>query len=199
MIVPNSSLLTLRETLAKLNAWLPDFPREIWILAAGRGLLNVGQGLTLVYSSLYFVNQRGFSAAQVGLALSSGAIAGIGGRFLAGTSSDAAFPGRKLLLWAGGLAGFGLTGRSRLTRSSRQFSPSFASRSPEEFTLLLRRHWSAIWLLNRCEDFILPGNLNAGRLGLRSGRPSAAGPWIALSDANCGWRVRQLARSRSRF
>lgn len=58
-------------------------------------LLYLGQGFTLVYASIYFVNQLGFSPTQVGLALGSSGIAGIFGRFWAGSAIDAERWGRR--------------------------------------------------------------------------------------------------------
>ena len=66
-----------RPAVPQLLTWLPNLRREIWILAAGQLLLFIGQGFTLVYTSIYFVNQLGFSPTQVGLALSSGGVSGI--------------------------------------------------------------------------------------------------------------------------
>ncbi|MBT9314498.1 MFS transporter [Leptothoe spongobia] len=79
-------------------AWLPQFRREIWILATGQLLLYIGQGFTLVYASIYFVNELGFSPTQVGLALSSSGFAGIAGRFWSGYAIDAEFWGRRRTL-----------------------------------------------------------------------------------------------------
>ncbi len=80
-------------------AWFPDLKQEIWILSAGQLLLFIGQGFTLVYASIYFVNQLGFSTTQVGLALSSAGISGTIGRFWAGNAIDAPMlgmrPGRR--------------------------------------------------------------------------------------------------------
>ncbi|MEO1622185.1 MAG: MFS transporter, partial [Cyanobacteria bacterium J06632_3] len=78
-----------------LIAWLPKLKREIWILVAGQLLLFIGQGFTLVYASIFFVNQLGFSPTQVGLALSSSGFAGIFGRFLAGFAVDSRRLGRR--------------------------------------------------------------------------------------------------------
>ena len=78
--------------------WLPQLRREIWILAAGQLLLYIGQGFTLVYASIYFVNELGFSPTQVGLALSSSGLAGIVGRFWSGYSIDSEFWGRRRTL-----------------------------------------------------------------------------------------------------
>ncbi|NJK28190.1 MAG: MFS transporter [Coleofasciculaceae cyanobacterium SM2_3_26] len=79
----------------RLQTWVPPLRQEIWILAVGRLLLHLGQGFTLVYASVFFVNQLGFSATQVGIAMGSGSIVGVLGRFLAGSLSDAPFCGRK--------------------------------------------------------------------------------------------------------
>ncbi|MEM9809272.1 MAG: MFS transporter [Cyanobacteria bacterium P01_D01_bin.56] len=78
--------------------WLPQLRREIWILAAGQLLLYIGQGFTLVYASIYFVNDLGFSPTQVGLALSSSGLAGIVGRFWSGYAIDSDFWGRRRTL-----------------------------------------------------------------------------------------------------
>lgn len=78
-----------------LLAWLPELKREVWILAAGQLLLFIGQGFTLVYASIYFVNTLGFSPTQVGLALGSGGISGTLGRFWAGNAIDSERLGRR--------------------------------------------------------------------------------------------------------
>ena len=75
--------------------WLPQLRREIWILATGQLLLYIGQGFTLVYASIYFVNDLGFSPTQVGLALGSSGLAGIAGRFWSGYAIDSAGWGRR--------------------------------------------------------------------------------------------------------
>lgn len=59
-------------------------------------MLFIGQGFTLVYASIYFVNQLGFSTTQVGLALSSAGISGTLGRFWAGNAVDAPVLGVRL-------------------------------------------------------------------------------------------------------
>ncbi len=79
-------------------AWLPQLKQEIWILAAGQLLLYIGQGFTLVYASIYFVNELGFSPTQVGLALSSSGLAGVAGRFWSGYAIDSEFWGRRRTL-----------------------------------------------------------------------------------------------------
>ncbi|MGC1526695.1 MAG: MFS transporter [Phormidesmis sp.] len=85
-----------RKTLLHfLTAFFPDLPREIWILVFGQLFVFIGQGFTLVYASIFFVNQLGFSPTQVGLALSSSGLAGIFVRFLAGCAIDSKWLGRK--------------------------------------------------------------------------------------------------------
>ncbi len=84
-----------RPAVPQLLTWLPNLRREIWILAAGQLLLFIGQGFTLVYTSIYFVNQLGFSPTQVGLALSSGGVSGTFGRFWAGNAIDSQRFGRR--------------------------------------------------------------------------------------------------------
>ncbi|MEL6453598.1 MAG: MFS transporter [Cyanobacteria bacterium J06623_5] len=77
------------------SPWLPQLRREIWILVTGQLLLFIGQGFTLVYASIFFVNQLGFSPMQVGLALSSSGLTGIFGRFFAGCAIDSRWLGRR--------------------------------------------------------------------------------------------------------
>lgn len=92
---PTESLLA---PFQRLRAWLPDLDQTVWILSAGQLLLYIGQGFTLVYASIYFVNQLGFSATQVGIALGSGGISGILGRFWAGSAVDSHRWGRRFTL-----------------------------------------------------------------------------------------------------
>lgn len=86
------------ETANGSSGWLPQLPHEIWILATGQLLLYIGQGFTLVYASIYFVNELGFSPTQVGLALSSSGLAGVAGRFWSGYAIDSEFWGRRRTL-----------------------------------------------------------------------------------------------------
>ncbi len=82
----------------KLPSWLPNFCREVWILAFGRLLSQVGTGFTLFYAPIFFVNQVGLSATAVGLGLGSAAISGVVGRALGGTFADSKFWGRRRTL-----------------------------------------------------------------------------------------------------
>ncbi|NER78707.1 MAG: MFS transporter [Leptolyngbya sp. SIO1D8] len=92
----------------KYLAWLPELKRAVWILAAGQLLLFIGQGFTLVYASIYFVNVLGFSPTQVGLALGSGGISGTVGRFWVGNAVESQRLGRRgSLLLAATIAAMG--------------------------------------------------------------------------------------------
>lgn len=77
---------------------LPQLDRQVWILSIGRLLSQIGNGFTLFYAPIFFVNQVGISATSVGLALGMGSIAGVVGRFLGGTLADAPKFGRKKTL-----------------------------------------------------------------------------------------------------
>ncbi|WP_283764054.1 MFS transporter [Roseofilum halophilum] len=77
---------------------LPQLPQPVWILAAGRLLSQIGIGFTLFYAPIFFVNQVGLSATQVGLGLGSSAFSGILGRFLGGNFTDSPQWGRRRTL-----------------------------------------------------------------------------------------------------
>jgi predicted MFS family arabinose efflux permease len=79
----------------RLKSWLPPLKREIWILAFGQPLLFIGQGFTLVYAAIYFVNQLGFSPTQVGLAQGAAGVSGILGRVWAGNAVSSPRLGRR--------------------------------------------------------------------------------------------------------
>ncbi|MEY2831886.1 MAG: hypothetical protein RLZZ574_1144 [Cyanobacteriota bacterium] len=75
-----------------------NFSPKVWILAAGRLLSEIGTGFTLFYAPIFFVNQVGLSSTLVGVALGSGSISGIVGRFLAGQGVDSPRWGRRKIL-----------------------------------------------------------------------------------------------------
>lgn len=62
-----------------------NFSYQVWILAAGRLLSEIGSGFTLFYAPIFFVNQVGLSSTLVGIALGCGSISGVVGRFLGGS------------------------------------------------------------------------------------------------------------------
>ncbi|MDP8964706.1 MAG: MFS transporter [Cyanobacteriota bacterium] len=82
----------------KLFSWLPQLSHQVWILAAGRLLSQIGSGFTLFYAPIFFVNQVGLSATAVGIGLGSGSISGVVGRFLGGSFADSKFWGRRRTL-----------------------------------------------------------------------------------------------------
>ena len=71
---------------------------QVWLLASGRLLLQLGNGFTLFYAPIFFVNQLGFSPTSVGIALGSASISGMIGRFWGGSWSDSPHWGRKTTL-----------------------------------------------------------------------------------------------------
>lgn len=83
---------------SKLLSWLPKLNPQIWILATGRLLSEVGTGFTMFYAPIFFVNQLHFSSTQVGFALGSASISGVVGRILSGSFSDSHLWGRRRTL-----------------------------------------------------------------------------------------------------
>lgn len=83
---------------SKWHAWLPQLNPQVWLLAFGRLLSQTGSGFTAFYAPIFFVNQVGLSAVQVGLGLGSAAISGVLGRLLGGSFSDSQFWGRRRTL-----------------------------------------------------------------------------------------------------
>jgi MFS family permease len=67
---------------------MSKLPRQIWILALGRLLSEIGSGFTIFYAPIFFVQQVGLSATSVGLALGSASISGVAGRLISGTYAD---------------------------------------------------------------------------------------------------------------
>ncbi|MBO1352071.1 MAG: MFS transporter [Hormoscilla sp. GUM202] len=79
----------------KEKPWLPQLPVEVWILAVGRVLTEIGNGLVIFYAPILFVNQVGLSATAVGIGIGSGSIAGVIGRFIGGSFADSPLVGRR--------------------------------------------------------------------------------------------------------
>ncbi|MGB3401554.1 MAG: MFS transporter [Microcoleaceae cyanobacterium] len=82
----------------RLLSWLPQLNPQVWILALGRLLSQIGSGFTLFYAPIFFVNQVGLSATAVGIGIGSGQISGIIGRILGGSFSDSPQWGRRRTL-----------------------------------------------------------------------------------------------------
>ena len=83
---------------SKRFSWLPQLSHQVWILALGRLLSQIGTGFTLFYATIFFVNQVGLSATAVGIGLGSSSISGVIGRFLGGSFADSKFWGRRRTL-----------------------------------------------------------------------------------------------------
>ncbi len=71
-----------------LQRLLPRLSAAVWLLAAGRLLSQTGSGFTAFLAPIFFVNQLGLSATQVGLGLGSAAVSGVVGRALGGALAD---------------------------------------------------------------------------------------------------------------
>ncbi|MFN6560671.1 MAG: MDR family MFS transporter [Nostoc sp. ChiSLP01] len=82
----------------QLSSWLPSIHSQIWNLAVGRFLSEVGTGFTLFYAPIFFVNEVGLSATSVGVALASASISGIVGRVVGGSLADSGKWGRRRTL-----------------------------------------------------------------------------------------------------
>jgi MFS family permease len=72
--------------------------RQVWLLAIGRLISQLGSGLTLFYAPIFFVQYLGLSATEVGLAIGCQSIFGVAGRLISGSLVDRI--GRKPLLLA---------------------------------------------------------------------------------------------------
>jgi MFS family permease len=79
---------------------LPDLDPQVWLLAVGRLLSQIGTGFTLFYAPLFFVNEVGLSATLVGIGLGSSSISGVVGRFVGGSLADRWGRKRTLILSA---------------------------------------------------------------------------------------------------
>lgn len=82
----------------QFNSWLPQLNSQVWMLGIGRFIFQLGIGFTLFYMTIFFVNQLGFSATSVGLALGSASVAGIVGRLVASSLCDSSLGGRRRTL-----------------------------------------------------------------------------------------------------
>ena len=86
---------TVKEIPVKDKSWFPQLPVQVWILALGRVLTEIGNGLVLFYAPILFVNQVGLSATAVGIGIGSGSLAGVIGRFVGGSCTDSPMVGRR--------------------------------------------------------------------------------------------------------
>lgn len=88
----------MKSLTQRILSWLPALDRRVWILSFGRLLSQFGNGFTLFYAPIFFVNQVGLSATVVGIAIGSGSISGVVGRFVGGMSTDSQRWGRRRTL-----------------------------------------------------------------------------------------------------
>lgn len=94
-------------------AWWPQLDYQIWLLALGRLMSQIGSGFTLFYAPIFFVETVGLSATQVGLGLGSASVSGVFGRLVGGSLADSSFGRKRTLLLAAltsALASFVLAG-----------------------------------------------------------------------------------------
>jgi MFS family permease len=71
---------------------------QVWLLAIGRLLSQLGSGLTLFYAPIFFVSHLHLSSTAVGIAIGCQSIFGVAGRLISGAMVDRI--GRKPLLIA---------------------------------------------------------------------------------------------------
>jgi MFS family permease len=69
---------------------------QVWLLAIGRLISQVGSGLTLFYAPIFFVSHLHLSSTSVGLAIGCQSVFGVVGRLISGSLVDRV--GRKPLL-----------------------------------------------------------------------------------------------------
>jgi MFS family permease len=89
-------------------SWFLPIHPQVWILAVGRLMLEMGTGFTLFYAPIFFVNKVGLSTTAVGFALGSASISGIAGRILGGIGVDSTWWGRRrTLLFSAAISAIG--------------------------------------------------------------------------------------------
>jgi MFS family permease len=76
------------KSLLQRTVKLPNLNPQVWLLAVGRLLSQIGTGFTLFYAPIFFVNVVGLSATLVGIGLGSASISGVIGRFVGGSLAD---------------------------------------------------------------------------------------------------------------
>jgi MFS family permease len=76
----------------------PPIASQVWLLAIGRLISQLGSGLTLFYAPIFFVSHLHLSSTAVGLAIGCQSIFGVVGRLISGSLVDRV--GRKPLLMA---------------------------------------------------------------------------------------------------
>ncbi|MCC5617428.1 MFS transporter [Nostoc sp. CHAB 5836] len=95
-------------------------------MAIGRFFSQVGIGFTLFYAPIFFVNQLGFSATSVGVALGSASISGVIGRIVGGYLADSGHWGRR---------------RTLLLATAISVIASLVLAATNNFTILVTNSW----------------------------------------------------------
>ncbi|MFS8911373.1 MFS transporter [Synechococcus sp. H60.3] len=98
----------------RIPSWWPQLSFQVWLIFVGRLLSQTGTGFALFYTPLFFVDQVGLRATQVGLGLGLMALSGVLGRILGGSMADGAWGRRSTLILslaisAAGSFGFALS------------------------------------------------------------------------------------------
>jgi len=94
----------------RIPSWWPKLSFQVWLIFIGRLLSQTGTGFTLFYASLFFVNQVGLTATQVGLGLGLMAFTGVFGRILGGSMADGAWGRRSTLILSLAISALGSFG-----------------------------------------------------------------------------------------
>jgi MFS family permease len=94
----------------RIPYWWPQLGFQFWLIFIGRLLSQTGTGFTLFYTTLFFVNQVGLTATQVGLGLGMMAFAGVLGRLLGGSMADGAWGRRSTLILSLAISALGSFG-----------------------------------------------------------------------------------------
>jgi MFS family permease len=88
----------MRSFPSRLVSWLPKFTYQVWILALGRLLSQLGSGFTLFNAPIFFTDEVGLSRTLVGIGIGSASISGVLGRILGGSLADSPHWGRRRTL-----------------------------------------------------------------------------------------------------
>lgn len=84
--------------MTRLKRFVPDLPREAWVLLGGDSLSALGTGLTLPFLLVYLHQVRGIDISLAGLAVAMVAVAGLAGNPVGGSLSDRLGPRNALIL-----------------------------------------------------------------------------------------------------
>ncbi len=91
----------------RVGAWLPALSLQVWLMVGGRLFSQTGTGFTLFYAPIFFVEQVGLSATQVGLGLGAMSLTGIAGRIVSGSLVDGRMGRKRTLMLSLVFSGLG--------------------------------------------------------------------------------------------